>query len=233
MTKMYPERKKNIPVFRSCFYSCCYCAFQKFQKISKCQKCRAGENHTHLEVLKRTPPKTKESEFLTVGLSGDVSFMDDMAFRSVISYCQRYSDRTFLIQSKNPEYFLKYLKWIPDNLILGTTIESNVLAWVSKDGLESYDHISKAPLPEKRYEAMVKLNCKKAVTCEPLLDFDLDIMLRWMKDIAPEFIYIGYNNHNHKLPEPSLEKTLKLITKMRESGIDVREKSIIKAWWEK
>ncbi len=250
--KMYDKRKDNIPVMRSCFYFCSYCAFQKFQKISKCEKCRAGVNHSHLEVLQRTPPKTRESEFITVGLSGDVSFMPVKDFWQVIDYCRKWKDRTFLIQSKNPVYFLRYQEFIsplriPDNVILGTTIETNKFSLndcvkyysdYHEDYKEfgiipqiSYRGISKAPLPQYRYEAMLKLTCRKFVTIEPILYFDLDVMLRWMKDIAPEFIYIGYDNHNHKLPEPSLRKTQELINILRDVH-DVREKTIRKAWYE-
>ncbi len=243
-SKMYSQRPKhgNVAVMRYCDFNCGYCAFQKFQKISNCQACRKGFNHTHLEVLQRTPPKTKEGDFLTVGLAGDVSFMEDLAFRSVISYCQGYSDRTFLIQSKNPAFFLPYSKWIPDNVILGTTIETNrnKEIWTIHDPLKiriDYADLSKAPAPYLRTTAMVQLQCKKAVTIEPILDFDMSEMLYWMKQIASDFIYIGYCNDSHegkklKLPEPSLEKTQELINILRDVGHDVREKTIRKGWYE-
>jgi hypothetical protein len=235
--KMYSERKGNIPVIRYCAFQCVYCGFQKFQKISKCQDCRANKNHSHLEVLSRTPPNTKKGEFITVGLSGDVSFMAPEDFWQVIEYCKKWKDRTFLIQSKDPEYFVSYRSkvsqvLIPNNVILGTTIESDYWCW---DDLY-YDSISKAPFPMKRLEAMVKLNCRKAITIEPILSFS-DRFWGHLIKASPEFIYIGYANDKNKgtklkLPEPTLEKTIGLIADLREAGIEVREKTLRKAWWE-
>lgn len=247
--KMYSQRVKNIPVMRYCGFGCVYCAFQKFQKISSCQKCRDNVPHSHMEVLSRTPPKTQPGEFLSVGLSGDVSYMKKSDFWQVIEYCRKWKDRTFLIQSKNPAYFLRFQEMIaplriPDNVILGTTIETNKSGFDSitdddytKHKYHDYADISRAPFPIDRYEAMLKLTCRKAVTIEPVLDFNIDILFKRIKDIAPEFCYAGYCNDGHegkrlRLPEPPLKKTLELITRLRDAGIEVREKTIRKAFYE-
>ncbi len=245
MGRMYPERAGNVSVFRGCAYSCAYCAFRTSLSRSGCKKCRDFEPHAHLEALEKNPPKTGEGEFLTIGLTGDISFMYVADFWKVMEYCRKWKDRTFLIQSKDPGYFLRYQEFvmpfrIPDNAIIGTTIETNRGGWICDPVTTNptalyckYDIISKAPLPEKRYEAMRRLDCRKAITIEPILDFDLDIMLQWTKDIAPEFIYIGYNSKKDiKLPEPSLSKTTALIAELRGAGFDVREKLLRKAWWE-
>jgi len=65
------------------------------------------------------------------------------------------------------------------------------------------------------------------------MDFDLHILLRWIVEIDPEVIYIGYDNYNSKLPEPSLKKTELLATTLIDSGYDVRLKTLRYAWWEK
>jgi len=226
--KMYPERVGNISVFRGCSYSCFYCAFRTSLRRSPCEKCRIFEPHAHLEVLDKTPPKTKPDEFITIGLTGDISFMDLTDFWKVIEYCRKWKDSTFLIQSKKPWYFLQFLEHIaplriPDNLILGTTIETN----------KPTNKYSKAPEPVLRGYAMKLLDCRKEVTIEPITDFDMDIMVKWMKAIAPEICYIGYNSKDKiMLPEPSLEKTQELIEKLQEFT-EVRTKLMRKAWWEK
>ena len=240
-SKMYSQRVKNIPVMRYCGFNCVYCAFQKFQKISKCLDCRENNIHSHLEVLQRTPPKTKEGEFITVGLSGDVSFMHISDFIQVVGYCRKWSDRTFLIQSKDPSYFVAFEEngfTFPDNVILGTTIETNRIYLSYPDcTINRYFEISKAPLTYRRWLAMLELTCRKAVTIEPILDFGLDVMVKWIKDIAPEFVYIGFCNDGKqgkrlKLPEPSLDKTLGLINALEIAGIDVRRKTLRPAWYE-
>ncbi len=82
---------------------------------------------------------------------------------------------------------------------------------------------------------MKELKSRKAVTIEPILDFDIEIFVQWIKDIAPGFVYIGYANDKYegkklKLPEPQLEKTMQLIAEIRKAGIDVREKTLRRAW---
>jgi hypothetical protein len=75
---------------------------------------------------------------------------------------------------------------------------------------------------------------RKYVTIEPIMEFDLDAMVEWIKEINPEFVYVGYNNldsKNFHLPEPPLEKTMKLIAEL-EKITEVRLKTIRKAWFD-
>ncbi len=242
--KMYSDRIKNIAAFRGCKFACVYCedSFQRLIKMNKkCPDCSIFNPHSHMEVLQRTPPKTKPGEFLTVGLSGDVAFCSHDDLVKISSYCAGWSDRTFLFQSKNPAVFLEHY-W-SDNVIIGTTIETNRTVRIWGEGSivgthnDNYSQISKAPSPYLRTEAMVQLSCKKAVTIEPILDFDMSEILYWMKRIAPVFVYIGYCNDGKqgkrlKLPEPSLAKTLGLINALEIAGIDVRRKTLRPAWYE-
>lgn len=154
------------------------------------------------------------------------------------SYCAGWPDRNFLIQSKNPSIFLEHY-W-PDNVILGTTLETNYSLLQSSEPsheLIAYNQISKAPYPDTRHDAMVRLCNRKAITIEPILKFNIEAFLRWIKEIAPEFVYIGYANDKHegkklKLPEPPLEKTMQLIAALKTAGIEVREKTLRRAWYE-
>jgi hypothetical protein len=242
--KMYVDRVRNVPVMRYCNFNCVYCSFKKFLKLSKCQDCKDNKNHTHLEVLQRIPPKTNRGQFLTVGLSGDVSFMNQNEFAVVLGYCHDWNSRTFLIQSKNPEYFLQFSHMIPQNVIIGTTIETNRSKFdchtdtdFKKYVYRDYSEISQAPYPIDRYTPMLNIKSRKAVTVEPILDFDLDIFVQRIKEIAPEFVYIGYANDHKagiklKLPEPTIEKTMQLINELKRDGIDVREKTLRKAYYE-
>jgi hypothetical protein len=112
----------------------------------------------------------------------------------------------------------------PPNVLLGTTIETN------RDNL--YRGISKAPLPSKRYEAMLKLkHPRKIVTVEPIIDFDVDVLESWIRRIGPEAVYFGYDSKNNFLPEPELKK-VKILMRSFKQAIIVRLKVIRKAWWE-
>jgi len=235
--KMYQERAGNISAFRGCFFKCVYCAFKKTLSRMHCSSCRDFIPHSHTEVLSKRPPRTKEGEFLTIGLTGDISFASNTTMEAIIHYCWLWAKHTFLIQSKDPSSFLGYE--FPENVILGTTIETTTTNWDTEIQWErndrkilSYSDYSKAPHPYLRYRAMQDLNCRKEVTIEPVMDFDLDTMVEWIKEIAPEFVYIGYNsNERVRIPEPSIKRTQLLIEKLREIT-EVRTKLLRKAWWE-
>lgn len=232
--RMYSERVGNISAFRGCGFGCTYCAFKRLiQMNKKCPQCATFEPHFHPEALERKPPKTKEGEFLTIGLASDISFMPWNEFERVLNYCHKWKDRTFLIQSKDPEFFTKHFINC-DNVIIGTTIESDCWWWDDpklKINIR-YDQISKAPFPAKRYEPMRVLNCRKAVTIEPILSFNLDTFSRMLINLRPKIVWVGYDSGNNKLPEPSLQKTRQLIDDLRAHGLDVHEKLLRKAWWE-
>lgn len=41
------------------------------------------------------------------------------------------------------------------------------------------------------------------VSIEPILDFDLNVMIEWIKQLQPKFVSIGADSKRHNLPEPS------------------------------
>jgi len=172
---------------------------------------------------------------------GDISFASFEQFNLILEVTSRYPDTTFYIQSKNPAYFNGYIERyssdIRSNIVLGTTIETNYTF-----PLAHCPRISKAPPPVARKNAMVKLPYRKYLTelskyvvIEPAILFDVSIMTDWIKQIAPDFVYIGYDNHSTlktlDIPEPSLKDTERLMKNLSEFT-EVRLKTIRKAWWE-
>jgi hypothetical protein len=68
-----------------------------------------------------------------------------------------------------------------------------------------------------RASAMMDLKYdRKFISIEPVMDFDLGIFDRWIEEIAPIRVAVGYDNWSNCLPEPPLSKTLKLIKKLEE-----------------
>lgn len=111
----------------------------------------------------------------------------------------------FLFLTKNPKRYFGILDVVPENIVLGATIETN----------RDY-RISRAPTTLERYKAMVDLPYpRKLVSIEPVMYFDLDVFLHWIKDIAPVMVHVGYTKYNHHLPEPSLAKTSKLMEQLK------------------
>lgn len=120
----------------------------------------------------------------------------------VLEHCKNHQNE-YLFQSKNPERFNNVV--LPLASIIGTTIESNRI----------YPEISNAPDCTMRMAALCGLSYPKMVSIEPILDFDPDDMVQWIKEIAPEFVSIGADSKGHKLPEPPPEKVVQLIDELR------------------
>jgi len=133
----------------------------------------------------------------------------------VIGHCRHWPANTYVFQTKNPANYLQWLSLMPPNYILGCTIETN----------RNIPKISKAPKTVERARAM---NCltgqRRFITIEPVLDFDVDILADWIRRINPEFLNLGADSKNNNLPEPTIEKIVGLTEKLKEYGIELREK---------
>lgn len=228
MNTMYVESKKQISPHVGCEFGCTYCipSFQRQLKRRRksCEKCYTYEPHMHWERLAKAPPRTNDREFIFMCHTGDFSFAQPQEQQAIADWMAKYFDRTFLLHSKDPGCFndIKF----SDNVILGTTMETN-RAYLAKE-------YSKAPSPYHRANRLQKIDHpRKEITIEPILDFDLDGFMRMIRSVNPEFVYIGYDTKNCKLKEPSLLMTKKLIKALKVAyEIEVREKTIRKAWWE-
>jgi len=196
--------------------------------IRNCKKCRDFEPHAHWE--QRVP----NARIIFVCSMGDLFclLVPDAVIERVIVIVQGYPDRDFLFCTKNPSRYYDFLDLFTPNCILGTTIETN------RDDI--YPR-SNAPLPSERYEAFVALDYpRKFLSVEPVMEFDLAVLFEWIKTISPCVCEIGYDNYPERtrrkmgsyLPEPSQRKVRKLIELKQKAGIDTREKTIRKAWWE-
>ncbi len=149
--------------------------------------------------------------------------------KQVMDKCKKANQsNTFMFLTKNPQRYIEYFNLYPndyqDNFILGCTIESNL----------DIPGVSKAPNVFDRNEAM-KSSCmknyRKFLCIEPIMYFTSGLV-DWAKEINPEYIFVGYDNHNHHLTEPNLSLTLELIEKL-ERITEVRQKTIRKGWDEK
>jgi len=236
---MYKENVKSINAFVGCSHGCVYCipSFQKICKWSKCPLHKSYTPHPHLERLKRRPPKTYDDEFIFFPSCGDLAFAPSKVIYAHIEYAEKYPDRTFLIQSKDTSWMLNYE--FPENVMLGTTIETDRTYFDTPSKYKAYFQISKAPLPYWRFEYLARIyHPYKLVTVEPILQFSPKLA-KWLTELTYRcrrlVVYVGYDNHNVKLPEPKLHETLELIDDLRSflPPRDLRLKTIRKAWYEK
>jgi hypothetical protein len=72
---------------------------------------------------------------------------------------------------------------------------------------------------------------RKMISIEPILDFDLNTFSKWIEDINPFIVYVGYDNYCYKLREPTLKNTNELIDKIKDTSLVIR-KTIRPAWFE-
>jgi len=215
-SNMYPLSVLQWNPFQGCGYGCSYCkrSFQAQAKRQRrrCLDCYNYRPHTHPERLAQRLPRTGYMQFIFTVASGDVSFCPPDYFERILERIRNEEDRTFLIQSKNPKYFQRFD--FPGNVVLGTTIETN------RDSLAG--QVSKAALPGKRLRDFRRVDHEdKMVTIEPVMDFDLPVMRRWMAAVKPCMIWLGYDSKDTGLVEPDGEKFRELHWALSSGGFTV------------
>ena len=220
------KRIKTWNPFVGCRFNCSYCWARRMARRFRCELCKSFEPHFHPERLSKIP----KSGIVFVSDMGDISFAPDSVLGEIvyaIVSVQERHDAIFFFETKNPSMYVErpYDGWdhgkvlLPSKTIFSTTIETN------RDELvRAY---SLAPPPSIRAEFMKEITfMRKHVSIEPIMDFDLKTLFKWVTDIEPECVSIGYDNYNNHLPEPPLPKTLKLIEDLENSGIKVERKTL-------
>jgi DNA repair photolyase len=151
--------------------------------------------------------------------------IDDNWIRDTLNYCSKF-DNIYIFQSKNTFNLNRFIDYFPNKIILGTTLETN-----RRDLLEE---ISRAPSPQGRLAWFERINRKKFITVEPIMDFDLELFAEMIIEAKPNFVNIGADsNKKNNLPEPRWIKVLNLIDLLKKSGIGIRSKSNLKRLKEK
>lgn len=227
MSRMFTTIDKTFNPVVGCSHGCVYCWSKRLAETRL--KHLYGDHRLRFfpERLKRIP---KRGNIFIVDM-GDL-FCNEVPDEWIyeVLHALNENDRgeaTYLFLTKNPERYHDFLLDFPRNSILGATIETD------DDHLYLKNRISKAPHPWNRIRAMIELRWRrKMVSIEPIIKFT-ELFPYILAHIRPEFIYIGYDNYRHRLPEPSLQETMTLIDRLKSLGIDVRIKTLRRAWYEK
>lgn len=197
------------PISGKCPHRCAYCYMIK-------------------PYSEQPPLHLKESEFrgefnaddfIFIG-SGTDMFADKVPsewIKKVLDFCVSASSTLFnanqtkfLLQTKNPARLLEFVNhplFKKGQVVACTTIETN---------RHYSEFMGKAPLPQKRVEAMALISeqgIKTFVTVEPIMDFDLEEIVTMIQRCNPEQVNIGKNSKEEriKLPNPTLVKTVELV----------------------
>lgn len=215
-SRMFAGLQTWNPYF-GCNYHCYKDGCWAYRKMShrlgkklKCQDCYDFKPHFHAERLTRIPRAPK----IFVVAHGDLfgSWVPSGIIHMILEVCRQTPKQLWFFETKNPRRYLEFLQFFPENTMLSTTIETNRVYPVTIRG--------RTPTPDQRFDRILEVkeqtDVPLHVSNEPLLDFDLDILLEWMRTLEPAKISVGYDTLKNYLPEPLVGKTFKYITELHE-----------------
>lgn len=207
------------PIRGKCFHKCKYCYVERAAKKYK----RPQQKIRLIDSELRTNLGSGNYIFVC---SGCDLFAEDVPFeiiREVIDYTNLYPKNKFLLQTKNPERCLYPLFGLSADIHkICTTIETNHYC----PGI-----MKKSPHPHKRAFALRNLADKgfeTMVTIEPVIDFDLEEMIKLIRHTKATQVNIGADSDHKKnnLPEPSKDKILALISELEKFTVVFRKKNL-------
>lgn len=227
MSRMFHEVTRTWNPFVGCRHNCiyCYARLLALGRLKNCPRYRDGFE-----------PHLVESELYHQFRSGCI-FVSDMGdlwswgsreeIERVLEVVKNSPNAFFLFLTKSPSRYHEFLSIMPRNVALGTTIESDLGLGVSSVHFPT-------PTPEQRWQAMRDRDLDgfmRFVSIEPIMKIkSLIDFIYWIADIRPAFVYVGYDNHNNRLLEPTLDETNSLISAL-EAFTEVRPKTIREAWY--
>lgn len=185
------------PIKGICLHDCNYCFMKRFGNL---KPIRLVERELEVDI--------GTGKVIFVGSSTDM-FANNIPsewIMKVLKHCQNY-DNTYLFQTKNPKRFHEFKDYFPTKTILCITLETNYIDTKSKNAPSTYSR-------KAQFENLDWHEDSKMVTIEPIMEFKIDIMVKWIKDINPFQVNIGADSQHHNLPEPNAEKIQQLIKKL-------------------
>lgn len=208
------------PIKGKCLHNCSYCYMKQITPNANEPKLAEYELSASLESGKS----------IFIGSSTDM-FAENIPsewIARVLDCCYQKNNvekpNTFLLQSKNPKRFLEFINHpIMKRVVFCTTIETN----------RFYPDIMRnAPAIEERVEAMEEIarqGFSTMVTAEPLMKFDLDGMVSFIKRCNPKLVNIGKESKGKViLPEPTQEEVQQLIAELKEfTKVNVKSNALI------
>lgn len=200
MTRMFTingRRMRTWNCFKGCKFDCTYCNARRLALTRLAHLPQYADGFYPRLVEQAMGQTFQDGDFIFIAYMGDIAWACRGELEAIMARVSMFPLTTFLMLTKAPSIFLEWQEaWgfePPLNMYLGATIESNI------------DHkVTKAPPPEKRYQAMVQLqHPHKFISIEPIMNFHLRTMVDWIKEIGPEIVEIGPDNYNNNLPEPA------------------------------
>ncbi len=183
---------------KGCKHSCKYCFVKELEM-------RYQYNTSPRFVEDELKTSLGKGNVIFVGSASDMwgDWVDSLNIEQVLDHCRTF-DNTYVFQSKNPARFLEFVRHFPKRSIFGTTIETD----------KYIEQVSEAPAIPCRVEAMKRMEGNKFISIEPILQFDLERLVRMIFEIQPSFVTIGADSKGHNLLEPDGEDIRELIKRL-------------------
>jgi len=215
------------PLGGECPHDCTYCFMKsppvcwsnKYTGVQRIWEKELKVNLVGLGINRREelPFIPNDIPLIFVCSGNDLSTAPTDVKNRILNKCWDEPRNFYLIQGKNPALFKEVEDEFPPNIIIGTTIETN--------RAELCRAVSNAPTPIERVRGMMMFNgCYKMISIEPKMDCNPEILAGLIRKTNPVFVSTGADSKGHNLPEPSANKVLDLIEKLKEFTI-VRKKS--------
>ena len=159
-----------------CFHDCSYCYMKRWGKLNPV---RFDERELKNDLGK--------DNFIFVGSSCDIfaENIPDEWIVKTLKHCEQCNNK-YLFQTKNPGRFMDFIHTcvISDKSVLCTTIETN--KWIP-------EIMKNSPAPVDRAMFMNEISSVIGtyVTIEPIMDFDLNIMVDLIQTCDPVQVNIG------------------------------------------
>lgn len=203
--KMFEVITKTWNPVIGCLHSCTYCWARKLvnTRLKNSEKYRDGFAP---KLIEKELKRRFRNQFVFVSDMGDLfgDWVPKEWIIKVLDAVKKSPSSMFLFLTKNPKRYRDFIELFPDNVVLGATLESN----------REYQ-VSKAPSSLERYKSMENLFFDKKLVCiEPIMDFDLETFTQWIKNIKPSMVYVGYDNYDNQLSEPSKTKSEQLMSQI-------------------
>jgi DNA repair photolyase len=221
------------PLAGECIHNCSYCYVQKLKRAKPviAEKYK-GSPKLDFNGLKQISGKGK---FIFVCDMTDL-FADNVPYSvidEILKKCKQKDENRYLLQTKNTKRMFE-LKWMFDDEIwmpeihnshyeklfsICTTFETN------RFYPEIMKNVSKPMDRILDFQRLGFASFNKYITIEPIMDFDLDIMVKEIKGVlSAKQVNIGADSGNNHLPEPTKVKILQLIKELEKFTI-VKQKS--------